>query len=82
VDHLDRRVGIPITLSVVYLEVARRVAVLAQGVNFPGFVAGLIDGVFNAIVTASRSVVAVMWPCSSRTASHSKWGELCRKPSR
>jgi hypothetical protein len=26
---------------------------LVQGVNFPGFVAGLIDGVFNAIVTAS-----------------------------
>lgn len=35
-DVLDRRMGIPITLSVVYLEVARRVGVLAQGVNFPG----------------------------------------------
>ena len=35
-DVLDRRVGIPITLSVVYLEVARRLGVLAQGVNFPG----------------------------------------------
>ena len=35
-DVLDRRVGIPITLSVVYLEVSRRVGVLAQGVNFPG----------------------------------------------
>lgn len=35
-DVLDRRVGIPISLSVVYLEVARRVGVLAQGVNFPG----------------------------------------------
>ncbi len=35
-DVLDRRMGIPITLSVVYLEVARRVDVLAQGVNFPG----------------------------------------------
>jgi len=33
---LDRRTGIPITLSVLYLEVARRVGVLAQGVNFPG----------------------------------------------
>ena len=28
--------GIPISLSVLYLEVARRVGVLAQGVNFPG----------------------------------------------
>lgn len=35
-DVLDRRMGIPISLSVVYLEVARRVGVLAQGVNFPG----------------------------------------------
>lgn len=35
-DVLDRRVGIPITLSVLYLEVARRIGVLAQGVNFPG----------------------------------------------
>jgi regulator of sirC expression with transglutaminase-like and TPR domain len=35
-DVLDRRAGIPITLSVLYLEVARRLGVLAQGVNFPG----------------------------------------------
>jgi len=35
-DVIDRRTGIPITLSVLYLEVARRVGVLAQGVNFPG----------------------------------------------
>lgn len=35
-EVLDRRVGIPISLSVLYLEVARRVGVLAQGVNFPG----------------------------------------------
>lgn len=35
-DVLDRKMGIPISLSVLYLEVARRVGVLAQGVNFPG----------------------------------------------
>ena len=35
-DVIDRRTGIPISLSVVYLEIARRVGVLAQGVNFPG----------------------------------------------
>ena len=35
-DVIDRRCGIPISLSVLYLEVARRVGVLAQGVNFPG----------------------------------------------
>jgi regulator of sirC expression with transglutaminase-like and TPR domain len=33
---LERRVGIPISLSVVYLEVARRVGFPAQGIAFPG----------------------------------------------
>jgi regulator of sirC expression with transglutaminase-like and TPR domain len=35
-DVLQRRLGIPISLSVVYLEVARRVGVQAQGVGLPG----------------------------------------------
>ena len=35
-DVLDRKTGIPISLSVLYLEISRRVGVLAQGVNFPG----------------------------------------------
>ena len=34
-DVLARRVGIPITLSVVYLEVARRVGIPLAGVGFP-----------------------------------------------
>ena len=33
---LDRRTGIPITLSVVYLEVGRRAGLRLDGVNFPG----------------------------------------------
>jgi regulator of sirC expression with transglutaminase-like and TPR domain len=35
-EVLDRRTGIPITISVVYLEVARRVGLQMDGVNFPG----------------------------------------------
>ena len=35
-DVLDRRLGIPITLSVVFLEVSRRVGLAAAGVGFPG----------------------------------------------
>ena len=35
-DVLDRRTGIPITLSVVYMEVARRVGFLLKGVSYPG----------------------------------------------
>jgi regulator of sirC expression with transglutaminase-like and TPR domain len=34
-EVLDRRTGIPITLSIVYLEVARRAGVAMDGVNFP-----------------------------------------------
>ena len=35
-EVLERRTGIPITLAVVYLEVARRAGVAVAGVNFPG----------------------------------------------
>jgi regulator of sirC expression with transglutaminase-like and TPR domain len=33
---LERRVGIPITLSVLYLEIARRIGLDLKGVSFPG----------------------------------------------
>lgn len=35
-EVLDRRTGIPITLAVVYIEIARRAGVVIDGVNFPG----------------------------------------------
>jgi regulator of sirC expression with transglutaminase-like and TPR domain len=35
-EVLDRRTGIPITLAVVYMEVARRAGVSVEGINFPG----------------------------------------------
>jgi regulator of sirC expression with transglutaminase-like and TPR domain len=35
-EVLDRRTGIPITLALVYLEVARRAGLHVEGVNFPG----------------------------------------------
>jgi len=35
-EVLDRRTGIPITLALVYMEVARRAGVEIHGVNFPG----------------------------------------------
>ena len=33
---LDRRSGIPVTLALVYMEVARRAGLRVEGVNFPG----------------------------------------------
>jgi len=35
-DVMDRKLGIPITLSVIYLEVARRLGLPLSGVSFPG----------------------------------------------
>ena len=41
---LERRVGIPITLSVVYMEVARRAGIEVEGVGMPGhFIARAVD---------------------------------------
>jgi regulator of sirC expression with transglutaminase-like and TPR domain len=35
-EVLDRRTGLPITLAVVYMEVARRAGLIVEGINFPG----------------------------------------------
>ncbi|MFN8643149.1 MAG: tetratricopeptide repeat protein [Candidatus Binatia bacterium] len=35
-EVLDRRTGIPITLAVVYIEVARRAGLVVDGIGFPG----------------------------------------------
>ncbi len=43
-EVLDRRTGIPITLALVYMEVARRAGLTVEGVNFPGhFLRALSD---------------------------------------
>jgi len=34
-DVIDRRVGIPITLAVLYIEIGRRIGLALQGVSFP-----------------------------------------------
>ncbi|MCW5606328.1 MAG: tetratricopeptide repeat protein [Burkholderiales bacterium] len=35
-DVIDRRLGIPITLSVIYMEIGRRAGLALHGVSFPG----------------------------------------------
>jgi len=42
-DVLDRRLGIPITLALVYCEIARRSGVQARGISFPGHFLVRID---------------------------------------
>jgi regulator of sirC expression with transglutaminase-like and TPR domain len=44
-DVLDRRLGIPITLSVLYMEVGRRAGLEVEGVGLPGhFIVRVSDG--------------------------------------
>src|SRR5258708_9124212 len=42
-DVIDRRLGLPITLAVVFLDVCRRVGLTAAGVGLPGHFVVLVD---------------------------------------
>ncbi len=44
-EVLDRKMGIPISLSIIYMEIARRVAFEVEGIGFPGHF--LVKHVFN-----------------------------------
>ena len=35
-EVMDRKKGIPITMALIYIEVARRAGIRSEGVNFPG----------------------------------------------
>jgi regulator of sirC expression with transglutaminase-like and TPR domain len=55
-DVLARRTGIPITLSVVYIEVARRAGVRVEGIGFPGhFLVGYYGGTEPVVIDPFRS---------------------------
>lgn len=42
---IDRRTGIPITLAIIYMDVARRAGLRVEGINFPGhFLVRVWDG--------------------------------------
>src|SRR5437762_10047913 len=49
-ELLDRHAGIPITLSILYLELMRRVGVEASGVSLPGRFLVKFSGTFGEIV--------------------------------
>jgi len=44
-EVLDRRTGIPITLSILWISVARRLGLSAQGVGFPGHFLAMLEAV-------------------------------------
>ncbi|HEY6367582.1 MAG TPA: tetratricopeptide repeat protein [Candidatus Binatia bacterium] len=49
-EVLDRRTGIPISLSVLYMEVAQKIALPLQGVGFPGHFLVKYTGINEEIV--------------------------------
>ncbi|HCU88581.1 MAG TPA: hypothetical protein DGR97_01465, partial [Gammaproteobacteria bacterium] len=52
-EVIDRRVGLPITLSIVFLELAHRVGLRARGLSFPGhFLVSVSEGNGDIIVDA------------------------------
>jgi regulator of sirC expression with transglutaminase-like and TPR domain len=49
-EMLDRHAGLPITLSILYLEISRRVGIDAAGVSLPGRFLVKLSGYFGDIV--------------------------------
>jgi regulator of sirC expression with transglutaminase-like and TPR domain len=64
-DVLQRRVGIPITLALVYTEIARHVGVRARGVAFPGHYLVRIDEK-SAVPTARDEPSAIIDPFTGK----------------
>ena len=64
-EVLDRKTGIPISLSVVYIEVARRLGLPAAGMNFPGHFLARV-GEDPIIVDAFEGRIATARECKAR----------------
>lgn len=58
-DVLDRRLGIPITLSLVWCEIAQRAGVFARGLGFPGHFLVRVDARPHARRARPRGLVVV-----------------------
>ena len=68
-DVLDRKLGIPITLSVVFMEVARRVGLPLTGTGMPGhFLLKLYDVMSGEIIidAFNRGRILTLGDCHSR----------------
>lgn len=63
---LERRTGIPITLSIVYLEVAWRLGLHAAGVSFPGHFLAKVVGDREIVVDAFEGRILDEGECGER----------------
>ena len=85
-EVLDRRTGIPITLCVVYMEVARRAGLHIDGVNFPGHFLVRCRRSAAAAAPGSSSTRFTAAPCSRSTTAgcccNGRWAARSRSASR
>ncbi len=75
---MDRRIGIPITIAIIYLEVARRLAEPAVGVGFPGhFLVRhddvLLDPFSGGRVVTRRDCEAMLERVASKRVAIEPW---------
>ena len=77
-EVLDRRTGIPITLSLVYIEVARRAGLDVEGVGLPGHFVVRVQTAARAC-WSTRSTAACCSP--RRTASSGSTGSSAARSS-
>jgi regulator of sirC expression with transglutaminase-like and TPR domain len=68
-EVLDRHTGIPLTLSLVYMEVARRLGLPVRGVGFPGHFLAKYDGEEEIIIDAFFGQVLSERECHERLQS-------------
>jgi regulator of sirC expression with transglutaminase-like and TPR domain len=64
-EVIDRKTGIPISLCVIYIEIARRLGLDAAGINFPGHFLARV-GVEPIIVDAFEGRIASQTDCARR----------------
>ncbi|CAE7502063.1 Fbxo21 [Symbiodinium natans] len=88
---LQRRCGIPITLSLVYMNVGRSCGLQLQGMNFPGHFllgfgkghsAGLLDAFENRTYTESEAETYLSQLYGQQIKLSSSWMEMPRLPNK
>lgn len=65
-DVLDRRTGIPITLAIVYIEVARRAGLVVHGIGFPGHFLAKYEGQSEIVFDPFFGLVLNEEQCAKR----------------
>lgn len=68
-EVLRRRMGIPITLSIVYAAIGRRVGVAVEGIGFPGHFLAQIGGPEGVLVDPFREGQSLQAPALRRLAA-------------